>query len=104
MTRSRVVFAGTLAFFALAPTAVAAAGPPTSLRTTNAPPAAAAAGEAFTLTGRVRNVSQRAVRPRVSVSLRTKRASKDGRIVVPVRQPAEHDDGEGRSVDVRGCL
>ena len=81
MTRSRAVLTGTLAAFLLVPTAVAAAGPPTSLRTTSAPPSATAAGEAFTLTGRVRNVSKRAVRTRVTVTLRTKRAAKDGRIV-----------------------
>ena len=79
MSTSRAVLATTLAAFALAP-ATAAAGPPASLRTVSAPPPAASAGGAFTLTGKVRNASARTTRMRLTVSLRTARTSKDGRI------------------------
>ena len=79
MSTSRAVLATTLAALALAPTA-AAAGPPASVRPTSAPPPSAAAGDAFTLTGKVRNASARAARVRLTVSLRTSRTSKSGRI------------------------
>jgi X-Pro dipeptidyl-peptidase len=79
MTRSRAVVVTMLAAFALAPAATAA-GPPASVRPTSAPPASAAAGDAFTLAGKVSNTSRRAARVRLTVSLRATRTSKNGRI------------------------
>jgi X-Pro dipeptidyl-peptidase len=79
MSRSRAVLVTTLAAFAVAPAATAA-GPPASVRPTSAPPAAAAAGDAFTLAGKVSNTSRRAARVRLTVSLRATRTSKNGRV------------------------
>ncbi len=82
MNRSRaLLLGGTLAIFALAPAATAAAGPPASLLSAGSPPAAAVAGQAFTLKGKVRNKANRSARARLTVTLRKTRSAKDGRIV-----------------------
>ena len=82
MNRSRaLLLGGTLAIFALAPAATAAAGPPASLLSAGSPPAEAVAGQAFTLKGKVRNKANRSARARLTVTLRKTRSAKDGRIV-----------------------
>ena len=93
MTRSRAVLAGTLAAFVLAPTAVAAAGPPTSLRTTSAPPGGHGGRRGVHAhRARVRNVSKRAGPHAVTVTLRTTRDGEgrtDRRREVPADARAE---------------
>ncbi len=82
MNRSRaLLLGGTLAVFALAPAATAAAGPPASLLSAGSPPSAAVAGQAFTLKGKIRNKANRSARARLTVTLRKTRNAKDGRIV-----------------------
>ena len=73
------------------PTAVArpadatAAASPVALRSISAPPRQVQAGQAFTLTGRVRNVSDRAARPRVVVRLAKSRKAAAGRTIAAKR-------------------
>jgi X-Pro dipeptidyl-peptidase len=77
--RGRAAVGGVLVSLVIAP--AAAAGPPAKLLSTGSPPATAAPGQAFTLKGKLRNRSQRKARARLTVTLRTTRNAKDGRIV-----------------------
>ena len=56
------------------PADATAAASPVALRSVSAPPRQVQAGQAFTLTGRVRNVSDRAARPRVVIRLAKSKA------------------------------
>ena len=78
--RTRAAFGGALLTLALLPAVAGAAGPGTTLTGVSAPPKAAEPGDAFTLKGKVRNRSGRAQRARLTVTLRTTRSSKAGRI------------------------
>ena len=64
--------------------ATSAAASPVALRSISAPPRQVLAGQAFTLTGRVRNVSDRAARPRIVVRL-AKSRSAAGRAIASKR-------------------
>ena len=77
--RTRAAVGGVLVSLVIAPTA--AAGPPAKLLSTGSPPASATPGQAFTLAGKLRNGSKRTARARLTVTLRTTRDAKDGRIV-----------------------
>jgi X-Pro dipeptidyl-peptidase len=77
--RSHAAIGGVVLSLALAP--AAAAGPPAKLLSSGSPPASATPGGAFTLKGKVRNRSSRTARARLTVTLRTTRSAKDGRIV-----------------------
>ncbi len=66
------------------PADAGAAATPVALRSVSAPPRQVQAGQAFTLTGRVRNVSSRAARPRIVVRIaKSKRGS--GRAIAAKR-------------------
>jgi X-Pro dipeptidyl-peptidase len=79
--RSRAVLGGAVVALALLPAAASAAGPSTKLSSVSSPPSTAEPGDAFTLTSKVRNTAARSHRVRLTVSLRTARNSKSGRIV-----------------------
>jgi X-Pro dipeptidyl-peptidase len=79
--RSRAAIGGVVLALALLPATAAAAGPSTKLRGVSSPPSTAEPGDAFTLTGKVRNAAARSHRARVTAALRTTRNSKSGRVV-----------------------
>ena len=93
MRRSRWLWLAVPCAALMAP-ATAAASPldrrssakaPTALRAVSAPPVQAFAGDAFTLSARVRNTSRRTARPRLVVRLRHFKYAPGGRVVAAER-------------------